>query len=265
MQKNGHSWMIFAGLGLIVMTGTYNAVMINSHSSLQDMKFVKRLDETLGVTIQGRSVAAAVNWQKVVSKKSLKKIIPENEVDHSSQSETVTTITESTQPDEATVKDDLNLMLVEVINQKKWPNGLPQNQFSGSVETNQGIIQSLAVSLPNDEGLSVSFSEMTGNVFEYDLNGETQAGMMYQVDEHSYMVALTSGPLEGTRFRFSSQEPAATQQDVQDTLAQNNVEVNTFGEMPVEEQRLEDQVSNETPVAQETAQNLGFNFGAETM
>jgi len=41
-------------------------------------------------------------------------------------------------------------------------------------------------------------------VFEYDINGEIYSGMMYQVDQKSYMVALTNSPLEGTRLRCSS-------------------------------------------------------------
>src|SRR5690606_5377797 len=78
---------------------------------------------------------------------------------------------------EAAVKEDLNLSLTGVINPKKWQQGLNNTQFSGSLTTNQGVIETLEASLPNGEGVSVSFSEMTGNVFEYDLNGELYSGM----------------------------------------------------------------------------------------
>jgi hypothetical protein len=66
------------------------------------------------------------------------------------------------------------------------------------------VIENLIVSLPQGEGITVSFSELAGNVFEYDINGEIYSGMMYQVDQKSYMVALTNSPLEGTRLRCSS-------------------------------------------------------------
>jgi hypothetical protein len=115
------------------------------------------------------------------------------------------------------------------------------------------------VSLPNGEGLDVSFSEMTGNVFEYDVDGEVYSGMMYQVDQHAYMVTLTNGPLEGTRLRFSStqsleDQPQAiennssfdqTSMDVSNnTLSQ---EVQTQGYVPSEENNSAESVD---PLAQ---------------
>lgn len=218
---------------LFVVTGTYNAVVINSESHLSgsDVKFVKRLDEIYGVTVQGREVAASVNWQKLAPAKVAPK--PKQIV------QTVSKVAAAPEPsapvDEipaAAVQEELTLSLVEVINPKKWQKGLPSTHFVGSLMANNGVIEELSVALPNGEGVSVSFSEMTGNVFEYDLNGELYSGMMYQVDQHAYMVTLTNGPLEGTRLRFSSQNPAEEQQQIQDALAVNNVEVGNFGNNP---------------------------------
>ena len=64
-KKNKTIALIAASL--IVVTGTYNAIVINSESSLSgnDVKFVKRLDELYGVTIKGREVAASTTWQKL--------------------------------------------------------------------------------------------------------------------------------------------------------------------------------------------------------
>jgi hypothetical protein len=42
-------------------------------------------------------------------------------------------------------------------------------------------------------------------VFEYDQNGETLSGLLYQVDQNTYMVTLTNGPFEGTRLRFTQE------------------------------------------------------------
>jgi hypothetical protein len=237
--------------------GTYNAVVINSESHLSnaDVKFVKRLDEIYGVTVPGRQVAATTTWKKIEKQESIS-AVPQY-VASSTSSEVIPTAADAIS--DAVVKEELNLSLVEVINSKKWQNGLPSSQFSGGLSTNNGVIESLSVSLPNGEGVSVSFSEMTGNVFEYDLNGELYSGMMYQVDQHAYMVTLTNGPLEGTRLRFSAEAPAAEQEQVAETLAQNNVEVGNFGTDAVAT-NPEELLQNDQQMQEEAAQAQAFNF-----
>ena len=229
--------MAFTFATLFVVTGTYNAVVINSESHLSgsDVKFVKRLDEIYGVTVQGREVAASVNWQKLAPAKVIAQK-PKQIIQTVSK---VAAAPETSAPVEeipaAAVQEELTLSLVEVINPKKWKNGLPNGQFAGSLMANNGVIEELSVALPNGEGVAVSFSEMTGNVFEYDLNGDLYSGMMYQVDQHAYMVTLTNGPLEGTRLRFSSQNPAEEQQQVQNALAESNIEVGNFGNNAIDQ------------------------------
>lgn len=249
-SKNKNKTIALAIAGLFVLTGTYNAVVINSQSEMTptEMKFVKRLDEVYGVTVAGRDVAASVKWQKLSKEQTIVKNIPK--VNASS----VTASAVESIP-AASVQEELTLSLVEVINQKKWQQGLPAAQFNGSLTTNNGVIENLAVSLPNGEGVSVSFSEMTGNVFEYDLNGELYSGMMYQVDQSAYMVTLTNGPLEGTRMRFSSQSPAEEQIQTQQALAESNIEVGSFGSEPVQAQEVaaEQMVQNDQPIQ-------GFNL-----
>ncbi|WP_408098288.1 hypothetical protein ACJVC5_05070 [Peredibacter sp. HCB2-198] len=228
----------FLAFGLFMVVGTYNAVVINSESHLAgtDIKFVKRLDEIYGVTVSGREVAASVNWQKLTPKEVA---IHKAKVEPRQVIQTVSTSSSSpeTTPGEivpaAAVQEELSLNLVEVINPKKWQQGLNNTQFAGNLSTNNGVIESLNVSLPNGEGVSVSFSEMVGNVFEYDLDGELYSGMMYQVDQSAYMVTLTNGPLEGTRLRFATEIPAVEQQQTQEILAENNnMEVGNFGQDP---------------------------------
>lgn len=226
--------------GLFMVVGTYNAVVINSESHLagSDLKFVKRLDEIYGVTVSGREVAASVQWQKlnphevaVHKAKPSQPVIQTVTVSHSSADQAPSEIVPA-----AAVQEELSLSLVEVINPKKWQQGLNNTQFSGNLSTNNGVIESLSVSLPNGEGVSVSFSEMVGNVFEYDLDGELYSGMMYQVDQNAYMVTMTNGPLEGTRMRFATETPVVEQQQVQETLAENNnVEVGNFGQENTEQ------------------------------
>jgi hypothetical protein len=211
--------------GFFVATGTYNAIVINSESSISgsNVRFVKRLDEVYGVVESKRVVAASLQWQKLSVKQAsqirkqelAKSVIPQIQTLENSQP-----VAEVTQ---AAVQDDLNLSLTEVINPKKWQQGLTNSQFNGSLATNNGVIETLTVSLPNGEGLSVSFSEMTGNVFEYDFDGELYSGMMYQVDQNSYMVTLTNGPLEGTRLKFTGEasfEQIQQQEEGQRNLAE---------------------------------------------
>lgn len=242
---------------LFIAIGTYNAVVINSDSHLNEknVRFVKRLDETYGVIVKGREIATSVKWHKLTPKKEIAKSVKKVEV-----TPRPTAPVESIPA--ALVQEQLTLSLVEVINPKKWQSGVPDSQFFGSLLANNGVIEELSVSLPEGEGISVSFSEMTGNVFEYDLNGELFSGMMYQVDQHAYMVTLTNGPLEGTRLRFSSQHPSDQQLQVQNTLADNNnIDVGNFGEAPLENPQL----SNGVEIHSENIQAQGFNFDQQVI
>lgn len=245
-----------------IVTGTYNAVVINSDSHIDsDVKFVKRLDEVYGIVKPGREVAASITWQKLSREevKEIKRYAPVSKslVAVASNSEAVEAAPQ------AAVQEELSLNLVEVVNPKKYAQGLGTDKFSGNLQTNNGVIESLSVSLPNGEGVSVSFSEMSGNVFEYDFGGDLYSGMMYQVDQNSYMVTLTNGPLEGTRLRFNATQEE-NMQESRDYLAENhNVEVGNFGETAqAEEVQPEMMVDNgQNPDAQFQAQ--GFNFESQ--
>jgi hypothetical protein len=229
MKSGSNSRQIIAGLamGFLVVTGTYNAIVINSESAISgdSIRFIKRLDEVYGVVASKREVANSMPWQKLSVKQAaiFKSKIQNN--DQPLQQSSASDQAPSEVAAQAAVQEDLNLSLTGVINPKKWQQGLNATQFNGSLSTNQGVIESLSVSLPNGEGLSVSFSEMTGNVFEYDFNGELYSGMMYQDNQNSYVVTLTNGPLEGTRLTFTGEasvENIAQQEEAQRTLAENS-------------------------------------------
>ena len=260
MKIGNNSRQILAGLtlGFLVVTGTYNAIVINSESLINgaDVRFAKRLDEVYGVVVSKREVAASMQWQKLsitqasIVKaqiaKSDKLLQPKSTAREDEPVEVIA---------DAAVKEDLNLSLTAVINPKKWQQGLNNTQFSGSLSTNQGVIESLNASLPNGEGVSVSFSEMTGNVFEYDFNGELYSGMMYQESELAYIVTLTNGPLEGTRLTFTGQpsrESIMQQQEQQRELAQTNEASAGY----YQEQVPGVQIAQEVPLEDPYAQNL---------
>jgi len=216
-------------LGFLCVTGSYNAFVINSESIISgnDIRFAKRLDEVYGVVVSKREVANSMAWQKLsirqaaiykntgaLSDTSFKQLVASDEAQ---QSEGYA---------QAAVQEELSLNLTGVVNPKKWQQGLNNSQFSGSLSTNQGVIESLSVSLPNGEGVSVSFSEMSGNVFEYDFNGELYSGMMYQENQNSYVVTLTNGPLEGTRLTFTGEISTDSQSgqpsESENVVADNN-------------------------------------------
>lgn len=253
MKKNQKKSIAILAFGLIGLIGTYNALMINSesHLSAKDAKHFKRLDEMYGVVKAGRSLAVTTEWHKV-EKQAVKEIAPVV-----AQTKTASAEVKATE-NEATINDVLNLQLVEVVNPKKWQQGVKAGEFNGSLATNNGIIESLNVALPEGMNVEISFSEMTGNVFEYDLNGEVYSGMMYQIDQNSYMVSMTNGPLEGTRLRFNG-ETVDSQNQVelaQSYLAENhNVEIGNFGDHAI---------SSEMEVAVETTtsnvETASFNF-----
>jgi hypothetical protein len=209
-----HKNKSFAGLvlGFMVITGTYNSVVINSESELNgsNVKLVKRLDEVYGNVKSGRVVAASVSWKKVAPAPQQQKIAQVNPVPRQVQREQArpaVAAPAASEPAQAAIQTDLNLQLVEVVNPAKWKDGLKAEDFQGSLETNNGTIESLNVSLPGG-GFSVAFAEMNGNVFEYDHDGDTFTGMIYQVGDKSYMVSLTNGPFEGSRLKFNIAEEA---------------------------------------------------------
>ncbi|HXH32013.1 MAG TPA: hypothetical protein VNJ01_14485 [Bacteriovoracaceae bacterium] len=209
-----------------VMVGTYNAVVINSNSSLlgSDFKMLKRLDESSGKIIEGRKIAGISKWTKLTSDHTYK-----------AQAEATQLKIEvpelaSTTPNTSVVQEELNLELVEVVNVRKWAMGLPSSEYSGHLSTEKGKIGTLTVALPSGEGISLSSAEISGNVFEYELSGTVHHAMLYQVDAQSYMVTLTNGPLEGTRLRFSKTSLATQEQETHQVLSDShNIEVGTFG------------------------------------
>lgn len=241
MKKNNNKNIAIFAFSLLAMIGTYNAVVINTGSHLTDN--TKSFNRMFGVVTEGRTPAVNTQWTKL------------SKIDTAvvkSASKTVTSVTEEA-ASIATIQDSLDLKLVEVINAKKWEKGVKAAEFSGSIATNGGIIESLNASLPEGMNIEIAFSEMTGNTFEYDLNGEVFTGMMYQVDQGSYMVTMTNGPLEGTRLRFAGDVPA---EQAQAYLAEtHNVEVGSFGE----EVAPQAEVSSEEAPTQ-TAETASFNF-----
>lgn len=250
-NKNRAMALVFFSFFTIV--GTYNAVVINSESSISgDIKFVKRLDEVYGVTVPGRLVAASMTWKKIRPAVEQPKVVVQ-EVSYAASSSSSSSSSDSG-PSEApaSIQEELNLSLTEVVNTKKWANGL--KNFSGSLVTNNGAIESLEANI-DGESVSIPVSEMSGNVFTYKTpEGEECSGMMYQVDQNAYKVTFSNGPLEGTHLRFSSTEQSLEQQHLADAaLADSNVNDNQNQDQQAQQESQPAQDIQQQEIAQQEA------------
>ena len=203
------------GFAFVAM-GTYNSLVVNSDSFMdsQNVRFVKRLDELNGFMTSGRQLADNGEWIKLRNaRKPLASPVVQDQVAVSNAAPESAPVAEGgpEMTAQAAIKEELNLELSEVFNAKKYAQAPKAGEFSGTLTSNNGVIESMSVSLPNGESVSVSVAEMAGNVFEYEIDGQTLSGMMYQMDKTSYMVTLTNGPHEGTRLKFSGQ---AVEEDI---------------------------------------------------
>lgn len=209
-------------LTILTFVGTYNAIVLNTKSQLSqsEVPVIKTLDEMYGNYIPGRDVAAR-NWKKLNTEVIKKTHTAEVRIQKDNTGEIIA---------EAAIKNSLRLQLVEVVNPKKWKTAPTRADFSGNLATNNGILDDFSVSLPSGDEISVAYIEMNGNIFSYDLDGEVYNAMIFQADQHSYIVTLNNGPLEGTRMRFRP-ELNDEQVAISQALYENhNVEVGNFGD-----------------------------------
>jgi hypothetical protein len=271
---------IFFGLGI------YNSVMINSADFLQTPhpRFVKRLDEMKGEVKVGRIVANQGMWVNLGDMKpaiqNMAKL-PKRDMVRVAQSSSTGSNEVVDASSQAAINDDLELTVVEVFSAKKFPKTLQANEVSGSLKTQAGTLDSLSVQLPNNESISISSAEMVGNVFEYDSEGETLSGMIYEMGQGAYMVTLTNGPFEGTRMKFQAPkseevlaEEAQGREEAEQVSAEapapimnddgTQMEVGTFGATQPTQEVAQTETENVDQVIpdQNAEQTYGFDFNS---
>jgi len=270
MQNSYFKQSALSVLGFaFIAIGTYNSVVVNSDSFMdsQNVRFVKRLDELNGVTTAGRRLADNGEWIKLRSVPS--KPIVQDQVSLASaaprfeakQQVAENAPVQQAAPEataDAAIKESLSLELAEVFNAKKYAQAPKAGEFSGTLSTHEGVIESMTVGLPNGEAVSISTAQMSGNVFVYEHDGQDYNGMMYQMDKTSYMVTLTDGPFEGTRLKFvgAAQEEENFGNNSAEVAENNAPEQTTEQAQPAEFAAVANDDGTQMPVG---------NFGNEPM
>lgn len=205
--------MTLLGVGFLAVS-SYTSVSINSDAFMNDneIKFVKRLDELNGNVVRSVASIRPMNFSfggssaPVPAMKKFQKPEKRN---------LITRVKDFFKGDDnndapkvkAAIMQELDLTLTEVYSPKKYNIPLTKEQFEGSLRANGGIIETMEVRLPNDEGMSISNVEMNGNIFTCKIGDEKYSGMIFTTDNKSFMVSFTEGNMEGTRFKFDVTTP----------------------------------------------------------
>lgn len=140
--------------------------------------------------------------------------------------------------------EEISMSLIQVINSKKFKTPLTTNDFSGHLAMRDGNIESMRISLPNGVEVVIDYSDLQGNTFQYELNGEEYMGAIFKAsgaEQNLYMVTLNGGPLDQTRLKFQS-----SGDEVNDRLpAEDYIEdQNDLNQEVVETQDIEQKENN---------------------
>ena len=193
---------------LLCVNGADNTLTLKSKSFMkdQDIRFVKRLDEIQGQKVEGKTQwkslskverALANKDEVVIARSSLKQVV--SSVNNSNIAKRAE---DNNQKAEAIIKQRLDLKMTEFYNGKLFKNPLVPSQFEGALFMNNGMIESLEATLPNGVSINISYSEMEGNTFKYEMDGKELSGMVYEAAQGTYMLTLANGPYEGGRMKF---------------------------------------------------------------
>lgn len=190
---------------IIIVSGVKNTIEMNSSAlSNQESLSLKTVDQ-LTDDMSLANAKGSFRFKRKVTQKKLGKIKVKKSVNSSPRIKRIEQIkTETT----SYIQDDLSLELVEFYNPNKYSaivktSNTEMNVF-GSLEAANGVIESIDVTLPDGENLSVEYGEMNQNRFKYTIDGEPLRGIIYKIDALTYMVSLDEGPYAGTRMKFKN-------------------------------------------------------------
>lgn len=107
---------------------------------------------------------------------------------------------------------------------------LAGSAISGYLEVQDGEVKGLSVNINSDkvkdigiQMISMGESQLQGNIFVYDIDGENYTGTIYPTSPTEYMVSFVNGPWNGARVKFTSGQ---SQDGIQDQGFQNGDSLN---------------------------------------
>jgi len=91
--------------------------------------------------------------------------------------------------------------------------GINKEDISGEIATENGQIKSLSFSIPGQDSFELADIKVEGNLFRFQKDGVDIQGMVYPISNTAYLVNFITGPMQGMRLRFNSEEAEAQQQE----------------------------------------------------
>lgn len=117
----------------------------------------------------------------------------------------------------AIINEDISVSAAEFYH-PKLNSVLSGTAISGYLEVQAGEVKGLSVNINSDKAkdigiqtISMGESELQGNIFVYEVDGQNYTGTIYPTSPNEYMVSFVNGPWNGARVKFSAQENANPQ------------------------------------------------------
>lgn len=116
------------------------------------------------------------------------------------------------QNDYVVINSDVSVSAAEFYH-PKLATVLSGNAISGYLEVQNGEVKGLSVNINSDKAndigilmISMGESQLQGNIFVYEIDGQNYTGTIYPTSVNEYMVSFVNGPWNGARVKFTSQE-----------------------------------------------------------
>ncbi len=155
-------------------------------------------------------------------------------------------------------KDAESLILVEAYS-PTLNQGIKKEDISGEINTENGNIKSLSFSIPGMDSMDLANLKVEGNIFRFQKDGVDIQGMVYPISNTAYLVNFITGPMQGTRLRFNTEEAEEQQQQYANKMMeeqsrmQEEASKSIASEAAVVDPAAESDVNYETPKGPEMA------------
>jgi hypothetical protein len=119
----------------------------------------------------------------------------------------------------AVINTDISVSAAEFYH-PKLTTVLSGSAISGYLEVQGGEVKGLSVNINSDKAkdmgiqmISMGESQLQGNIFVYEIDGQNYTGTIYPTSPTEYMVSFVNGPWNGARVKFSTQEQQELQNE----------------------------------------------------